>query len=129
MSGSNLIPLLAFGIPGDIAAALILGAFMVQGINVGPLAFSENPTPLYAIYAALLLANLVNLVAGRDVVPEFLQEYCTPPVLTRELSILLDQPRAAAAQRRAFADVMEQLGRGGEAPSVRAAKSVLNAIG
>jgi len=64
VSGSNLIPLLAFGIPGDIAAALILGAFMIQGINVGPLAFSENPVPLYAIYGALILANLVNLVLG-----------------------------------------------------------------
>ncbi|MBT6137076.1 MAG: tripartite tricarboxylate transporter permease [Rhodospirillaceae bacterium] len=64
VSGSNLIPLLAFGIPGDIAAALILGAFMIQGINVGPLAFSQNPVPLYAIYGALILANLVNLVLG-----------------------------------------------------------------
>jgi putative tricarboxylic transport membrane protein len=68
VSGSNLIPLLAFGIPGDIAAALILGAFMIQGINVGPLAFSENPTPLYAIYAALLMANAVNLVLGLGMV-------------------------------------------------------------
>jgi len=64
VSGANLIPLLAFGIPGDIAAALILGAFMIQGINVGPLAFSENPVPLYAIYGALLIANFVNLGLG-----------------------------------------------------------------
>jgi putative tricarboxylic transport membrane protein len=64
VSGSNLIPLLAFGIPGDIAAALILSALMVQGVTVGPLAFSQNPTPIYAIYAALILANLVNLVLG-----------------------------------------------------------------
>jgi putative tricarboxylic transport membrane protein len=68
VSGANLIPLLAFGIPGDIAAALILSAFMIQGINVGPLAFSENPTPLYAIYTALLMANAVNLVLGLGLV-------------------------------------------------------------
>ena len=36
---------------------LILGAFMIQGINVGPLAFSQNPVPLYAIYGALILAK------------------------------------------------------------------------
>ncbi|MGB7299331.1 MAG: tripartite tricarboxylate transporter permease [Burkholderiaceae bacterium] len=64
VSGANLIPLLAFGIPGDIAAALMLSAFMIQGIDVGPLAFSESAVPLYAIYAALLLANVVNLVLG-----------------------------------------------------------------
>ena len=39
VSGANLIPFLAFGIPGDIAAALILGALMVQGVTVGPPAF------------------------------------------------------------------------------------------
>jgi putative tricarboxylic transport membrane protein len=59
---------LAFGIPGDIAAALILSAFMIQGINVGPLAFSENPVPLYAIYGALIIANVVNLVLGHGLV-------------------------------------------------------------
>lgn len=64
VSGANLIPLLAFGIPGDIAAALILSALMVQGVTVGPLAFSQNPLPLYAIYAALILANFVNLFLG-----------------------------------------------------------------
>lgn len=64
VSGANLIPLLAFGIPGDIAAALILSALMVQGVNVGPLAFSQNPLPIYAIYAALIVANLVNLILG-----------------------------------------------------------------
>lgn len=64
VSGANLIPLLAFGIPGDIAAALILGALMVQGVTVGPLAFSQNPLPIYAIYAALILANFVNLGLG-----------------------------------------------------------------
>ncbi|MEZ7879918.1 MAG: tripartite tricarboxylate transporter permease, partial [Rhodospirillales bacterium] len=68
VSGANLIPLLAFGIPGDIAAALILSAFMIQGINVGPLAFSENPVPLYAIYGALIIANVVNLVLGHGLV-------------------------------------------------------------
>jgi putative tricarboxylic transport membrane protein len=68
VSGANLIPLLAFGIPGDIAAALILSALMIQGINVGPMAFSDNPVPLYAIYGALIIANLVNLVLGLGMV-------------------------------------------------------------
>jgi putative tricarboxylic transport membrane protein len=68
VSGANLIPLLAFGIPGDIAAALILSALMIQGINVGPMAFSDNPVPLYAIYGALIIANLVNLVLGLGLV-------------------------------------------------------------
>lgn len=64
VSGSNMIPLLAFGIPGDVAAALILGAFLVQGITMGPLVFRENPVEIYAIYTAMLIANFMNLGLG-----------------------------------------------------------------
>ena len=73
-------------------------------------------------------ANLVNLVSGRDVVPEFLQEYCTPAALTGALSPLLGDPAAAEAQRTAFDEVMTALGRGGPSPADRAAESVLRRL-
>lgn len=64
VSGANLIPLMAFGIPGDIAAALILSALLIQGITPGPVIFRDNPGPIYAIFTALLLANFFNLILG-----------------------------------------------------------------
>ncbi len=69
VSGSNMIPLLAFGIPGDVAAALILGAFLIQGITPGPVAFQADPVPLYAIFTAMLLANGVNFGIGKAFIP------------------------------------------------------------
>ena len=69
VGGANLVPLLAFGIPGDVAAALILGALLIQGITPGPIAFRDNPSPIYAIFAAMLLANLVNYVVGLGFIP------------------------------------------------------------
>jgi putative tricarboxylic transport membrane protein len=69
VSGANLIPLLAFGIPGDVAAALILGALLIQGITPGPLAFRDNPAPIYAIFSAMLLANVVNYMVGIAYIP------------------------------------------------------------
>jgi putative tricarboxylic transport membrane protein len=69
VGGASLIPLLAFGIPGDIAAALILGALLIHGITPGPLAFASNPVPLYAIFSALLIANVANLVVGMALIP------------------------------------------------------------
>lgn len=69
VSGANLIPLLAFGIPGDVAAALILGALLIQGITPGPLAFRDNPVPIYAIFSAMLLANIVNYLVGIAYIP------------------------------------------------------------
>ena len=68
VSGSNMIPLLAFGIPGDIAAALIMGAFLIQGITLGPVVFQDNPIEIYAIFAALIVANLFNLVLGHGLI-------------------------------------------------------------
>ncbi len=68
VSGANLVPMMAFGIPGDIAAALILSALLIQGITPGPVIFRDNPEPIYAIFTALLLANLVNLILGHGLI-------------------------------------------------------------
>ncbi len=71
-------------------------------------------------------ANLVNLVLGRKVVPEFLQERCTPGNLEAAIGALLTDPAAGAVQRAAFDEAMRALGRGGEPPDERAARSILD---
>jgi lipid-A-disaccharide synthase len=71
-------------------------------------------------------ASLVNLLAGETVVPERLQEHCTPERLAEALLPLLAEADAAAAQRAAFARVLGQLRPpGGQAPSEAAAEAVL----
>ena len=65
VAGANLIPLLTLGIPGDVGAALLLGAFMIQGLHPGPLLFKDNLDIIYAIFMALLLANMFNFLIGR----------------------------------------------------------------
>jgi putative tricarboxylic transport membrane protein len=62
--GANLIPLLTLGIPGDIGAAVLLGAFMIQGLHPGPMLFKENIVTVYAIFMALMMANVFNFVFG-----------------------------------------------------------------
>ena len=70
----------------------------------------------------------VNLVAGRDVTPELLQEHCTAPRLARALHRILADDGAAERQRLAMNGVVEALGRGGAAPSRRAARAVLEML-
>jgi lipid-A-disaccharide synthase len=71
----------------------------------------------------------VNLLAEREVVPERLQENCTPERLAAELVRLLRAPEAAAAQRAAFAEVLAMLRPGsGLLPSEAAAEAVLEAV-
>lgn len=64
VSGANLIPLLGLGIPGDVEAAILIGAFLIQGLAPGPLIFQESPEVVYGLYAGLILANVILLAAG-----------------------------------------------------------------
>ena len=63
-SGGAMIPLLSLGVPGDAVTAIILGAFIMKGIQPGPMMYiSELPT-VYKVFAALMLANLAMLAVG-----------------------------------------------------------------
>jgi lipid-A-disaccharide synthase len=68
---------------------------------------------------------LVNILVGRTVVPQLLQEDCTGERLAVAIEVLLTDPEARAAQRTAFAEALALIGRGGEAPSDRAAAVIL----
>lgn len=72
--------------------------------------------------------TLVNLVSETRAVPEFLGPACTPQALAAALARLLQDPAARQAQARAMALTMARLGRGGEAPGLRAARAVLGAL-
>jgi len=56
---------------------------------------------------------MVNLIAGRRVVPELIQDDFTPQALARETRKLLDSPDARGRMKRDLADVHAKLGPGG----------------
>jgi len=62
---ASLIPLFVLGIPGNLAAAMLMGAFMIQGMQPGPLLFKENAQLMYGIYGSLVLASLFLFLVGR----------------------------------------------------------------
>ena len=64
VNGPNLVPLLTLGIPGNLAAALILGGFMIKGLVPGPQFMESNAPMLYALFAVLLISNLYTLIVG-----------------------------------------------------------------
>jgi len=57
VDGATLIPLLTLGIPGDTITAILLGAFMIQGLVPGPTFIQDHGPVIYAILVGMVLAN------------------------------------------------------------------------
>lgn len=56
--GGAMIPLLTLGIPGDGATAILLGGFMLHGLQPGPLLFQSSGEIVYSIFAAMILSAI-----------------------------------------------------------------------
>ena len=60
--GGDLIPTVAFGIPGSASMALLLGALLIVGLNPGPEMLKQHLDVTFAMVWVLIIANLI--VAG-----------------------------------------------------------------
>ncbi len=67
--GANLVPTIALGIPGNIAAALLISAFIIHGIVPGPFMLTMHGEIIYALFASMIMANFVHLAIGRAGIP------------------------------------------------------------
>ncbi|MEO0914738.1 MAG: lipid-A-disaccharide synthase, partial [Pseudomonadota bacterium] len=74
-------------------------------------------------------AELQRRRVSNQPIPEFLLEQCRADLIAAEAARYLDHPGVADAQIAASARAMDMLGRGGEAPGLRAARSVLSFLG
>ena len=61
---SSLVPLFALGIPGSVIAAILIGAFIIQGVTPGPLMFVQQPDLVHGIYLSMICASLLLLLIG-----------------------------------------------------------------
>ena len=97
-----------------------------------PMAVTYRVNPLSAAMARRMIkvphVAMVNLLAGRALVPELLQEDCTAETLSRVALTLLRDPAVGAAQRAGFADILAQLCPADGTPSEAAAREVLQVL-
>lgn len=119
------------------AAAVAMAASGTVALELAlaglPSVIAYRLSPLTAALARRLVrvrhVNLVNIMLDRPLVPELLQEDCTPERLEEEVDRLLRDPEARRAQREGAAEVAAWLGRGGTPPAERAAEVVLGVLG
>jgi len=71
-------------------------------------------------------ASLPNLILDKPLLPEFIQDRCTPPALADAVEDLMLDEGLRRAQIEGGAEVARQLGQGGPSPSERAARVVLD---
>lgn len=63
-TGGAMIPLLSLGVPGDSVTAVLLGAFIIHGLQPGPLLYKDHIDSVYMVFAAMFVANLMMFILG-----------------------------------------------------------------
>lgn len=66
-----MAPLLALGIPGSGATAVMLGALMLYGLKPGPMLFHTSPDFVWALIASMFVGNTILLIMNLPMVPLF----------------------------------------------------------
>ena len=64
VTATALVPLLSLGIPGSNSAAILMGGFLIHGLQPGPMLFSKAPEVVYGLYGGLFIANIAMLLIG-----------------------------------------------------------------
>jgi lipid-A-disaccharide synthase len=127
--------------PADKRAALAVAHAAITTSGTATLELALADLPMVVAYrvnalSAMLVrrmvlvrhASLPNLILGREVVPELLQQDCTAARLAAAAVPLLEGGPAALAQRASFAELRAALGGDGAPPSERAARAVLDVM-
>ncbi len=67
-ASGGFVPLFAFGIPSGPALAVLLGGFMMYGLQPGPRLMTEQPQLLWTIIASMYIGNVVLLILNLPLV-------------------------------------------------------------
>jgi putative tricarboxylic transport membrane protein len=61
-ANAAMIPLLTLGIPSSPTIAVLMGAFIINGLTPGPFLFKERPDLVWAVIASFMVGNVILLV-------------------------------------------------------------------
>ena len=68
-ANAALIPLFTMGIPASPSIAVLMGAFMMNGLIPGPLLFKEHASVAWGVIASLYIGNVILLVLNLPLIP------------------------------------------------------------
>jgi len=72
-TAGSLLPMLTLGIPGSGGAAVLLGVFIMYGIQPGPLLFQTNPELVWGLIDSMYVGNVMLLILNLPLVGLFVR--------------------------------------------------------
>ena len=110
-TGGSMVPLLSLGIPGGNAAAIMMSALMLQGVQLGPILQKTQPEFLSSVYASMIVTNILMIVVAVAVARIFSKIMNVPYAILGTLIAVFAVIGSFAVQNSVF-DVYIMLGAG-----------------
>jgi putative tricarboxylic transport membrane protein len=99
-----MLPMIALGIPGSGATAVMLGGFLIWGLEPGPTLFERDPVFVWGLVASMLIGNVMLLAMNVLLVPAFTWVLRVPYAVLAPL-IVVFCAAGTYAVNNSFADV------------------------
>jgi putative tricarboxylic transport membrane protein len=87
-TGGSMIPLLTLGIAPNVVMAVLLGAFLIQGLQPGPLLIREHPDVFWGVIASMYVGNVMLLVLNLPLIGLWVQLLRVPYAILFPLVLL-----------------------------------------
>lgn len=87
-TGGAFIPLLTLGIPSNVVMALLLGAFLVHGVQPGPLLIAKHPDMFWGLISSMYIGNVLLLILNLPLIGLWVQILRIPHKILLPLVLL-----------------------------------------
>lgn len=88
-TGGAMVPLLSLGIPGGNAAAIMMSALVLKGVQVGPLLLKTQPEYLSSVFGSMLVTNIIMVIVSLLVAKVFAKILAIPYGILGPVIIML----------------------------------------
>ncbi|MDD3368287.1 MAG: tripartite tricarboxylate transporter permease [Lachnospiraceae bacterium] len=88
-TGGSMVPLLSLGIPGGNAAAIMMSALVLKGVQVGPLLVRTQPEYLASVFGSMLITNIIMVIVSLMVARIFAKILAIPYSILGPVIIML----------------------------------------
>lgn len=87
-SGGAFVPLLILGVPANSVMAILMGAFLIHGLQPGPLLLTNNPQIFWGIIVSMYMGNVMLLILNLPLIGIWVQILRIPYVVLFPLIIM-----------------------------------------